>query len=184
MNNLIPQKMKSPLLYFMLFIGQLLFAQKPKFHVNTGFLLSQIDGDNIGGFKKIGYSFGGGFRFEKEMTFLDWSTRINQKGMRETNQNTFVYALVRLNYLESDLIYSFKIGEKVFLGGGFYSAFLLQKLNTLRRLDFAPSFRLDYRPTEKINIQPRFSMSVLSIRQKNYSYWLNRAIMLELSYDL
>jgi hypothetical protein len=154
------------------------FSQS-KFHLNTGFLLTQVDGDNYGGFKKMGYSFGAGFCFENgtELQFIDWSTRINQKGFREVNVSN--WDLARLTYLETDLLYGFVLGEKSALCGGLYYGRLLNYYPRLKKSDLAPVLRFDYRFTERISLQSRFSMSVISIRLPQYSTWLNRCLQFE-----
>lgn len=165
-------------------ISSFIFSQKVIFHINPGFIVSQVDGDSYGGFKKLGYNLGAGFRLniKENNTFLDWGTRLNQKGFREVNPLT--YDLIRLNYLETDIIYATKIGTKVELGAGAYYGHLLFDEKTVRTRDIAPVFRVGLRVHEKLVLQSRFSYSVLSIREKNYSRWLNRAILFEISWEL
>jgi hypothetical protein len=161
-----------------------LWSQETLFHVNTGFLLTQVDGDGYGGFKKLGYNFGGGFRFNKAKAkrYLDLSTRINQKGYREVND--FFYDRVGLTYLEFEGVYAFSLGKEFYLGPGLYYGRLLQNYRTLRKTDFAPCLRLEWQFTELASIQSRFAWSLFSIRESFYGVWLNRSLMFEIVYNL
>ncbi len=159
-------------------------GQKLDFHINPGFILAQVDGDGYGGYKKLSFSLGAGFKTKNQNkeTFLDWSTRINQKGYREVND--FTFDKVTLTYLETDVVYGKTIKGKIDLGMGAYFGYLLTNFRTTRRTDLAPLIRVGVKISEKTSIQSRFAWSVLSIRQKNYSSWLNRTLLFELNYSL
>jgi hypothetical protein len=176
-------KKNSLLLIVLLSIFQLK-AQDVVFHFNPGFLMTQVDGDGYGGFKKMGYNLGAGFRFNnvEKSTFWDWGTRVNQKGYREVNE--YIYDRATLNYLEMDLLYGKTFKSKIELAGGVYYGYLLQDIWQLRRRDVAPVFRFGYQLNETITLQSRFSWSVTSIKEKQYSIWLNRALLFDININL
>ena len=178
-------------LLFIVFVTGMLCAtgQSIKFHVNPGFIVSQIHGDKLGGYKKPGYSIGAGFLIEKSNTFeIDWSTRINQKGAREP----LVGYLVRATYLETDLVFNYIYKQKLILGVGGYYGYMMAE-NTyigfgyggFRRSDIAPLFKVGVRLSEQVDLSARMANSVFSIRKNcvnsTTACWFNNSILFELS---
>lgn len=165
-------------------------AQSGRFHVNGGIMASQIDGDQLGGYKKPGYNFGAGFLFEKSTSFeLDWSIRMNQKGVRETS-DVGTTINVALTYLESDLSFNHVFNERFYLGGGLGIGYLMFNRNTLgigndqfRKIDLFPQVMIGVKATEKLSFQIRNSVSIITSRQ-NLVRWRNRSILLEVRYLL
>ena len=186
--------MKRLVVIAFIFLPFTLGAQDVKFHINPGFVISQIDGDSYGGYKKLGYSLGAGFRFVRSDKFeIDWSTRINQKGAREITPISLF--IVRLNYLESDLVFNYVLNQKVNFGAGAYTGFIMSENakigyqdNGYRRLEIVPLARIGVRINEKIDINVRYSRSVYSIRKNctgtTTPCWFNKALLFEMSYTL
>lgn len=165
-------------------------AQSSRFHLNAGVIASQIDGDQLGGYKKPGYNVGAGFLFQKSSTFdIDWTLRMNQKGVRETS-DVGTTINVALTYLESDLSFNHVFNERFYLGGGLGLGYLMFNRNTLgigsdqfRKIDLFPQLMIGVKATEKLSFQVRNSISVLTSR-KNLVRWRNRSILLEARYTL
>ena len=164
-----------------------LTAQKAIFHVNTGFALSQIDGDNLGGYKKLGYDFGAGFLMSKTETYeIDFSLRVNQKGASESG-----FRLASLNYAETDLSFNYIHNNTLYAGAGLGLGYLMNGENgryvnrnlQLARLDLFPLVTIGYKATERISLQSRFTRSILPITQngltRGVTKWYNRSILLE-----
>lgn len=184
--------MKKIIIITFLFIGFSLTAQDIKFHVNPGFMLSQIHGDALGGYKKPGYSMGAGFLFKKSSTYeIDWSTRINEKGAREPQ----ALYLIRLTYLETDIVFNYVHRQRITLGTGLSYGFMLAENANIgfeyggyRRSDIAPLVKFGVRLSESVDVNVRMTNSILSIRRNCVNNttpcWYNNSLLFELSVNI
>ncbi len=121
--------MKAFLIIITIFTFIQSHAQKFKAGLNFGTTATQVTGDNLAGFNKIGV-FGGMYVFlpikndNKLMMEFDFI----QKGSRQNanpNQGIYDSYLMRLNYLEVPLIYEYNYRNFVGFQGGISLAFLI-----------------------------------------------------------
>lgn len=175
------------LLIGFLFISSFSQAQKLNFHSNYGFILSQIDGDERGGFRKIGYNIGAGFLIPKTDNYnIDLNLRLNQKGVREAGIST------RLNYLEASATFNYLFGEYFLFGAGLGYGYLIAHntvldFNTaggLRRSDVFPFIQLGFKLGKRTILSTRLDRSVISIRRNSNTVlapaWFNRNVLVEI----
>ena len=103
-------------------------AQTFKSGIFAGMVTSQVGGDGYSGFNKLGLTFGGFVRYQLSD---NWSTQFEiayvQKGSRnnfsisesDPNQSS-VYFLMRLNYIEIPLIFKFNHRNFIYEAGLYY----------------------------------------------------------------
>ena len=117
------------LLFVLLFLGQYVFAQRIKGVVIGGMNLSQVDGDEIYGFKKVGLNMGAAaiMPFGKNFS-MSIETIFSQKGAQQSDQyktedslgNTLTGAYkIKLDYLEVPILFHYTDQDRVTVGGGF-----------------------------------------------------------------
>lgn len=180
-------KMKTKLLLFALICSATtLFSQSRRFHGNIGFTISQIDGDDIGGYKKLGYNLGAGFLFKKSDTYeIDYTLRINRRGAREN-----VFYNISLDYVDNDISFNYVHKDFFFVGGGLGLGYLATRERrissniTYARLDLFPLLTLGVKAKENLRLQTRFTRSLLPItvgglRRDGFRNF-NRSIIFEL----
>lgn len=178
------------LLLLFLLSSTIIFSQNKRFHLNGGFAISQIDGDNLGGYKKLGYNIGAGFLFKKSETYeIDYSLRLNQRGAREN-----VFYNISLNYLDSDLSFNYVHKNFFYAGGGLGMGILanpdrrITSSISYTRLELFPLVTIGVKVKENIRIQSRFTRSLLPItvgglRRDGFRNY-NRSIIFELLWQL
>ena len=169
-----------------LFLSSISYTQKAKLHTNYGFLLSQIDGDDAGGFRKIGYNIGAGFLIPRTDKFnIDLNLRINQKGAREFGFSA------RLNYLEGSTTFNYLLNDFLIGGGLGYGYLIAHNTNLdfnesggLRRSDVLAYLQLGYKLGKRTILSTRLDQSLISIRRDSNTRlapaWFNRSILVEL----
>ncbi len=106
-------------------ISTSLSAQIIKGEALLGLNLTQIEGDQVAGFKKFGLNIGAGvlIPFKKKWD-VSMEVTFNQKGSREGNQSKSTDTLdnvykARLNYVEIPLLIHFTDKDFLTIGGGF-----------------------------------------------------------------
>ena len=179
--------MHKQLLIFVCSLFTTLASAQTTFHANLGLALSQIDGDDIGGYKKPGYNIGAGFLFKKSDTYeIDYTLRLNQKGVRETNAY-----VIPLNYVENDLSFNYVYQDIAYVGVGLGLGYLAnssdqRRINNnieLARFDLFPLVNLGYKASDRVHIQTRFTRSLLPITKGGLKQdgfrWYNRSILFE-----
>lgn len=151
---------------------------------NGGVLLgadvSQLDGDNYGGYNKIGL-LGGGFvsldvsdhsSFQLEMEYIQKGSRI------DSGANTFLF---RFHYLEIPLLYQYSIGKRFSLEAGPAADVLLGSREEsdggeppiripLRKITLAGIYGGSYFLTPHLKVNIRVNYSLLSIRETGSKY--------------
>lgn len=141
--------MKKLILLFTLFPA-LLFAQEFKTGLIAGFITSQINGDNFGGYNRAGYTFGG---LVNNQIDEKWSIQFEidyiRKGSHKPQNpkaGDFSTTTIATDYVEVPIIaqYDFK---KVKLEGGIYIARLVDAAARVDGVDFPinpPYHNMDY----------------------------------------
>jgi len=113
--------MKKRILFLSLFFAfAVSFGQTFKGTVYGGFVASQVSGDDFSGFHKPGFSAGlqSVYRLNERNT-LSLSVAFMQKGSRHMPSKTnFSRYILRLNYVEVPLVYSFTVGNNLWMDLG------------------------------------------------------------------
>jgi hypothetical protein len=130
MNKKSPYKTLTILIVSVLFFSKLSHAQTFKSGVIAGFNVSQISGDDLGGYDKPGPVIGMFLNKEvKEKFQVEMQMIYIQKGSRKfpdvKNGDNTRYSL-NLNYIEVPIILKYKI-KKIFLVGGISNGVLFKQ---------------------------------------------------------
>jgi hypothetical protein len=188
------------LLFFgiLCFCSTILSAQRFNAGLLAGGNVSQVDGDNNGGFHKYGYQAGGFVSlrlsehssFQLEMEYIQKGSRINADSLTNTG-NTY---LMRFHYLEVPLLYqySFSRSKRWSLEAGPAMDVILGSYEENNGLEVPPKYRFPMRSitlsgifgfsaflTDHLKANFRFNYSLLSIRPADNYPPYSRRIFLE-----
>lgn len=171
-----------------IFIGILIpfgvFSQNFKAGLSGGIVASQVDGDNLSGYNKIGL-YGGIFVSYPITEIIDMTMQISyiQKGSRlNARPADGIYSsyLMRLNYAEIPLYINWKLyQEKLYMQLGFTLGYLINSVEKdeygiisqassvpdFRRFEFGVLGGFSYRIHEKWSAGLRGQYSVIPIRK-------------------
>jgi hypothetical protein len=171
-------------------------AQVFKGEIIGGFNMTQVDGDQQIGYKKIGAHAGLGvmfpFSFRKNSNYKPWAISMeilfNQKGARERNwnytsdpsQGKFDY-LLRLNYVSLPVIFHFTDSNKWTVGLGFaynrvfsfkeWEHGILQTYDSVKRFnpnEFSVLADVRFRIWQQLKFGFRFEYSMFSLRTRSF----------------
>jgi len=176
--------MKHLCLIILLVLPAALTAQRFNGGIIAGGLVSQVDGDNYGGYTKFGY-LGGGLvslkvsphsSFQMELEYIQKGSRINSDS---TNSSTTY--LMRFHYLEVPLLYQYTFGKRFSLEAGPAMDVLLgsyeesdgletQSTIPLRNVTLAGIFGVSGYLSQHLKLNFRFNYSLLSIRETADTY--------------
>ena len=112
--------MKYRLFIVVLLFSQMLFSQGFKGGLMGGMVVSQIDGDQIAGYHKLGLQAG----IYSQYLFNDkWSIVLEikyiQKGSSHTDKNNpYSYFKIKLNYIELPLLLEYRLNKSFIFGTG------------------------------------------------------------------
>jgi hypothetical protein len=162
-------------------------AQSFKAGFQFGMTGTQVTGDNLSGYKKLGV-YGGIFvnrpisersSFQLEMSFIQKGSRQN---VDPNSDNPSSY-LMRLNYLEMPILYRKKIKNRFWFDSGVSFGYLIksseyedgylfetQGLPEFKKYEIAGIVGLNYNINENLHFCFRFSYSILSIRPQAVGY--------------
>lgn len=142
-----------------------------------GFSTSQVTGDNLSGFDKLGSRFGAyiSYPINKKMSY-QMEMQFLQKGSKKpyTKNSPEIY-LFELNYIELPLSLNYEIKKGIYIESGVGTAFLvgykeqdeMADINTenpnLLALDFLLGVQYQFKKHLKLNI--RYSNSITPIRK-------------------
>lgn len=189
------------------FLFNLLHAQKFFGGITAGLVGSQVAGDQLSGFNKAGIC--GGF-----LVGVNWTdytaTRFEllyfQKGSRQNakpDQGIYNTYIMRLNYLEIPLLFTFKHISHVELETGLSFGFLTKNKNVeydeygvmpgqkpFRKYELSFNAAMNYQLSNKWKVHIRYNNSIIPIRDHPggvYLYWWDRgqyniAILLGIQY--
>lgn len=100
------------------------FGQGIKVEAIAGFNASQIDGDQMAGFNKLGILVGGAAGVELRDNFnVQFRLLYSQKGSRNS-ENDPIFQVNRINYLDFPLVFIFEPKEHIFLEAGLQVSYL------------------------------------------------------------
>lgn len=182
--------------FLFLFLSVMFFSaySQFKFGVSAGLTGSQVDGDNLEGFHKLGVM--GGIFVNRQISdskhHLQMEFNFIQKGSRQNEDpeaGIFTKYIMRLNYFEVPLIYTNKLYDYMWVQGGLKFGYLISaaeydSYGELPKVAGTPEFRdMDYsifiglnsKLYKKIRVALRYSYSLRVIRphQSNVSLYLN-----------
>ncbi len=182
------------IIIIVLITSQNIFAQRIKGVVIGGMNISQVDGDEIYGFNKIGLNMGLGaiMPFGKNFS-MSIETLYSQKGANQNDQYktedslgnilTGAYKL-QLNYLEVPILVHYTDHDRITIGGGFsYSGLVsLKEYEHNKRVetttltsgvysnsDINVVADLRFRLYKRLKLNLRYSYSIFKIRTREFS---------------
>ncbi len=178
--------MKITIIIMLFCLPLAVFAQRFNGGMLAGGVVSQVDGDNYGGYNKYGF-LGGGFvslkvsphsSFMLEMEYIQKGARVNADSITNTG-NTY---LTRLHYLEIPLLYQYTFANRLQVEVGPAVDVLLGTHVEINGIE-PPYITVPYRPvtlsgiagfscfiTDHLKAGLRANYSLLSIRSAGYVY--------------
>jgi hypothetical protein len=176
---------------FTLFIFTSAYSQRFNGGVHSGFVVSQLDGDNLGGYNKPGLRAGGWVNTSiSGLVILQLELEYIQKGSKisENELLTGRYYHSRLNYIQVPLLAKYQLAEKLYAEAGLAGGYLFKAIEDkdgAAFLEAEPPFDefelsllvgLNYRLSEKFIGNVRFNYSALPVREHpgGQVYWLDR----------
>ncbi len=185
-----------------LFMAQHTYAQRIKGVVIGGANITQVDGDEIYGFNKVGLNmglaaimpFGKGFSVSIETLYSQKGA--NQKDQYKTEDSlgnilTGAYKL-QLNYLEVPILFHYTDQDRITIGGGFsYSGLVsLKEFEHNQRVetttlasgvysnsDISVVADLRFRLYKRLKFNIRYSYSMIKIRTREFDDFLGNTWM-------
>lgn len=174
-------------------------AQDKKFKLVliTGMNASQVNGDKLGGFDKIGLLAGAGISREVSKK-LGWQFEIlySEKGSKDVAgaNNLQLDTLFKFNYIEIPILFNYVFYDKIQVQAGIYNAVRIKaeyddyvnsfdRSNQIRALDHGLCIGVNYSITEHWKANFRVSQSVLDINNSFERYY-NLNSTLSISYQL
>ncbi len=193
---------KSLLIIFLFLTASLGFGQSFKGHLRGGINISQIDGDGLGGYNKLGFLAGAGvsfpdtgrvWRFRQELYYI-------QKGSRASGKDFGLGQRYRLHYLEAALLADFRpFQQDLSLPFGVSIGYLLDasvsnsnvsvSTDIFRNTDMNLIAGVGYELLPKLWLEGRFSYSIYNIYKSSSNIigtgiWRNNVLQFSLLYDL
>jgi hypothetical protein len=193
-------KLKIAIYFFfitVLFLGKDVFGQRIKGVVIGGVNITQVDGDEIFGFNKVGLNmglaaimpFGKGFSVSIETLYSQKGA--NQKDQYKTEDSlgnilTGAYKL-QLNYLEVPILVHYTDHDRITIGGGFSYGGLVslkeyehnQRVETTTlasgvysNSDISVVADLRFRIYKRLKFNIRYSYSMIKIRTRKFDDFL------------
>lgn len=188
-------KVFSLLLLTVLSVTNISYAQDIRAGIITGVNLSQVDGDNIAGFYKIGLNVGGAgiWQFNEKFSGA-FEIIYSQKGSSSSpTGNPGVQKLkFKFDYVDVPVIFRYH-DRAVSFGAGFTIGSLVSQYvevaglglqSTLSKRDFNILAEGNYMINEKLALNIRYSISLLGIGVYNGRNLTNRFISIRLMYIL
>lgn len=140
-------KLKNLITILFLFTVVVVSGQSFKGKLIAGLNSSQVDGDGLGGFDKVGLIGGGAVSFDlSENFYLQPEITYSRKGSRSTDKD-FFYFRWRLNFVEVPIMFGYKILERYRIEAGPSFGFL-----TTSKIDAGAGFRDNKQAFDKMNI--------------------------------
>ncbi|MFO8235729.1 MAG: outer membrane beta-barrel protein [Bacteroidales bacterium] len=175
------------------FIGLALTSYSQRFHggIHGGFIASQLDGDNLGGYNKAGLR-GGGWVNTKISSLLTLQMELEyiQKGSKISESELLAggYYHSLLSYIQLPILARIQATENITGEGGIAGGYLFEGLEDkdgTTFMDADPPFDeyelslligLNYHFNENLTGNIRFNYSALPIREHpgGQVYWLDR----------
>lgn len=179
--------MKKQIIYiFILIVLTLPFgikAQDFRAGLQFGIVPSQVDGDGMSGFNKIGLT-GGAFveRDINEKFFLLTDLAFTMKGSRAASSKNINFNQVELstNYIDWGLYAGYRLSNKISLKAGLIPSVLIYNKEitvggyeiteekSFRPINLLVSGGVNYQLTKKFSVNASYNYSIISIRHGKY----------------
>ena len=181
---------KSIFLIFLYFISNDVLSQNFDGGLLMGLTTSQISGDNLAGFNKLGIAIGiFTERNISEKSSLKFEISYFQKGSKNNNLNSNFNSF-KLNYIEAPFYFNYLLQRNTFIQFGFHTGFLvLQKeidnfgssvnlRDDFSATEFSASMGIGYYFNEKMSLNTNFSNTLLFTPVRKHassaSLWYNQ----------
>jgi hypothetical protein len=163
------------------FAGTSMAQQEFRGGIYAGPLVSQMSGDGLGGWNKLGLNFGGfvAVPIGNKLSFnagLGFINKGSQKPADPNNGDNAVF-IYRINYIEAPLLLEFQIGDVLRLKAGATAALLIKQKtwdnSTSSEIDITPEFKpidiggafgLEANLSERISAEIRATTSIIPAR--------------------
>lgn len=196
--------MRKLLAFLIAFVPLFAVAQEFGASIDAGLVFSQLDGDRHGGYKKLGFSFGGSVsRFMVKNTVGGrLGLRYVSKGSHEEESEHTQFYKAELHYAEMPLTAFYRWHGFDFEAGAAFGYLLKAKEDTdgyglrepnvsFRKLDISAILQARYNLYGPIWASASFNYSVMAVRKHHaaqdghsISGQHNNSIIIGLSYDL
>jgi opacity protein-like surface antigen len=177
---------KYCLLFFFVFSKQS-YSQDNRFKLlaTLGMNASQINGDNLAGFDKIGLNAGLGVERDfRAKSALSFEINYSEKGSRDVPnaKNIVQDTLFRFNYIDIPILYTYKFGRGISAHAGIYTSILLKatyddfvnvydKSSILKKTDHGFMIGAGYSFNKHLSVQLRLSQSVYDVNTTFERYY-------------
>jgi len=181
--------MRKIIFFFFIFLSLHSYPQFFKGGIFSGITTSQLSGDRLSGFNKIGLIAGGYTEYvlKSNKEFIRFSININQKGSQSKSTDS-IYYKSKLNYIEFPLAYYFKISKKdIFLAPVIIPAYLFKTKEfdiygeipnqiPFRNYEIAAGISSIIKISNLFNLRIDYSNSIIPVRphKSGYTYYFNR----------
>ncbi|WP_020532300.1 outer membrane beta-barrel protein [Flexithrix dorotheae] len=158
----------------------------------AGLNVSQIDGDDIGGFDKAGLLLGGAVTFPlSEKVQLQPEILYSQKGSRSRENEPFF--IWKLNYIDIPITVNYIFKEKYVFQGGLGGNYLLaansdtgfgfqDETELFSKVDFTAHLGVDFLVFENLSLRVRWTNSLKNMA-KEY-YYFNKVLSFAVCYRM
>ena len=155
------------------------YAQNFNSGMKLGTNFTQVDGDNLGGYKKIGFTGGlfVNYNFD-DRNAVQFEILYSTKGSRSSlniKSESYTDYQIRLNYIDLPVLYSLEVMDKLRLETGLMPSVLIkgdelinggsEQAVEFKRLDLGYLIGATFLFSESFSITGRFSYSLLNIRK-------------------
>jgi len=196
-NKLNISSMKLKIVIILLFLTQIGLSQGFKSGVLIGFVASQVDGDEWGGYNKVGLQAGGYSRFLfNEKWNLSVELKYIQKGsLHNDKEDPYSYFRIRLNYAEIPVLLNYQMNKRFGFGvGGSYGQLINAGVDdangsisesqlNYRMMDINAIVAVKYLLNEHFWMDIKVAYSFLSITNTT-PYQYNNLVSFGLAYEI
>lgn len=172
-------------------------SQGFKAHLLTGFNASQINGDGLAGFDKIGLHAGAGVsrQFAKKWAW-QFEIAYAEKGSRDvsTEADPLQDSLFKVNYIEVPLFLNYSVNDRVTVQALAYAGILLNaafsdynveydRTGDYYETDYGFGGAGEYRFYRDLSVNLKVSQSLVSVNRKSLYYNLVSSLTLRYSFQ-
>lgn len=189
------QKNSILFILFTFFSSLVTYSQDFKLILTAGLNASQVNGDKLAGFDKLGFHAGAGIlRNVGKRGSIQFELLYAEKGSKDisTDIDPIQDTLFRFNYIEIPLMYNYAIKPFLRVQLGPYTGVLIKasfdngyqifdRTNDLRKMDYGLTGGLDYRFYNQFSVSLRISQSMLDIN-KTFERYFNLVSSLGIRY--
>lgn len=174
-------------------------AQQKKFNLVlvAGINASQVNGDKLAGFDKIGILAGAGINRQVNKK-AGWQFEIlySEKGSKDVAgpNNLQIDTIFRFNYIDIPIMFNYNLYEKLMIQAGVYNGVRIKavyddyvnkfdRTKQIRTMDYGVCLGVNYSITDNWKLNFRVSQSVLDINSTIERYY-NLSSALSIRYQL